>query len=154
MNQNHKTKSNKRKVLKILLMAALILIGLILLRCCAGSDGVGSVEGRQAFLRELGWEIDPDSEDLRTVQLPKTLEGMLLEYNELQLSQGYDLNKHLGENCRQYSYLVLNHPEKDQTVLATLYIQGDKVIAGDIHSTALNGFLQGLKPKAQENPTE
>ena len=30
-------------------------------------------------------------------------------------------------------------------MLATLYIQGDRVIAGDIHSTALNGFLQGLK---------
>ncbi len=145
MNQNHKNTSNRRKVLKILVTAALILIGLVLLRSCTGSDGVSSVEGRQAFLREMGWEIDPDSEDLRTVQLPKTLEGALLQYNELQLSQGYDLNRHLGEQCRQYSYLVLNHPNKGQTVLATLYIQGDTVIAGDVHSTALDGFLQGLK---------
>ena len=109
------------------------------------------MEGRQAFLQDLGWEIDPESEDLRTVQLPQTLEGMLLKYNELQLTQGYDLSKHLGETCRQYSYRVLNYPDPEQTVLATLYVQGDRVIAGDIHSTALNGFLQGLKnPETNE----
>ena len=112
-------------------------------------------EGRAAFLQQFGWEIDPASEDVRTVQLPKVLEGMLLNYNEVQRKQGYDLTGHLGESCQQFTYRVLNYPDKEQTVLATLYIQGDRVIAGDIHSTALNGFLQGLKlekeqPRAQE----
>lgn len=145
MNQNHKTKTIKRKALLILLLAVILLTALILLRSRIGSDGVDSLEGRQAFLHDLGWEVDPGSEDLRTVELPKKLEGMLLKYNELQLTQGYDLSGHLGESCRQYTYLVLNHPLKDQTVLATIYVQGNQVIAGDIHSTALNGFLQGLK---------
>ncbi len=151
MNQKQANTSNKRKALKILLAAVILLAALILLRACFASDRADSLEGRQAFLQDLGWEIDPESEDLRTVQLPQTLEGMLLKYNELQLSQGYDLSKHLGETCRQYSYRVLNYPDPDQTVLATLYVQGDKVIAGDIHSTALNGFLQGLKnPETNE----
>ena len=151
MNQKQANTSNKRKALKILFAAAILLAALILLRACFASDRADSLEGRQAFLQNLGWEIDPESEDLRTVQLPQTLEGMLLKYNELQLTQGYDLTKHLGESCRQYSYRVLNYPDPDQTVLATLYVQGDKVIAGDIHSTALNGFLQGLKnPETNE----
>lgn len=145
MNQNHKTGSGRKKTLRIVLAGAILLAALILLRSCSASDGVNSLEGRQAFLRAFGWEIDPASEDLRTVQLPQKLEGPLLKYNELQLDQGYDLSSHLGESCLQYSYLVLNHPDKAQTVLATLYIQGNEIIAADIHSTALNGFLQGLK---------
>ena len=145
MNPDKTRSANKRKALKILLVAVIILTALILLRAWGTADGADSLEGRQAFLRKLGWEIDPASEDQRTVQLPQTLEGMLLKYNELQQTQGYDLSKHLGESCMQYSYRVLNYPDREQTVLATLYVQGDKVIAGDIHSTELNGFLQGLQ---------
>ena len=145
MNPKQEQTSNKAKALKILLAAVVLLCALILLRSCTASDGADSLEGRQAFLLKQGWEIDPESEDLRTVQLPQSLEGMLLRYNELQLSQGYDLSRHLGESCRQYSYLVLNYPDKSQTVLATLYVQGNRVIAGDIHSTGLNGFMEALK---------
>ena len=45
----------------------------------------------------------------------------------------------------QYTYQITNYPNTDQTVLVTLYVQGDRLIAGDIHSTALNGFMHGLK---------
>lgn len=152
MNQKGTISKNRKKALRIVLVAALILTVLILLRGREKTDGVSTPEGRQAFLQQFGWEIDLSSEDQRTVQLPQVLEGMLLRYNELQLKQGYDLTAHLGETCQQYTYRVLNHPDKDQTVLATLYIQGDRVIAGDIHSTALNGFLQGLqKETVQES---
>ena len=145
MNQKTNISKGRKKALAIVLLAAIILTALILLRGNGSGDGVSTPEGRQAFLRQLGWEIDVSTEDVRSVQLPQVLEGMLLRYNEVQLKQGYDLTDHLGEACQQVTYRVLNYPDKDQTVLATLYIQGDKVIAGDIHSTALNGFLQGLK---------
>ena len=155
MKQKTGIGSNRKKALRIVLAAAILLTALILLRGNKASDGVSTPEDRAAFLQQFGWEIDPTSEDVRTVQLPKVLEGMLLNYNEVQRKQGYDLTGHLGESCQQFTYRVLNYPDKEQTVLATLYIQGDRVIAGDIHSTALNGFLQGLKleqeqPRAQE----
>lgn len=145
MKQKTGISKNRKKALRIVLVAAILLIALILFRGNKSGDGVSNTEGRAAFLQQFGWEIDPASEDERTVQLPQVLEGMLLRYNEVQLKQGYDLTGHLGESCQQFTYRVLNYPDKDQTVLATLYIQGDKVIAGDIHSTALNGFLQGLR---------
>lgn len=145
MKQKTGISKNRKKALRIVLVAAILLTALILFRESKGGDGVSTAEGRAAFLQQFGWEIDPASEDVRTVQLPQVLEGMLLRYNEVQLKQGYDLTGHLGESCQQFTYRVLNYPDKEQTVLATLYVQGDKVIAGDIHSTALNGFLQGLK---------
>ena len=143
-----KAKTNtgfKKTALWIVMSAAVLLIILILLKGGRGTDGVSDLNGRQAFLSSFGWEIDPASEDVRSIQLPEELSGTLLKYNELQLEQGYDLSAHLGENCRQYCYRVLNYPDPKQTVLVTLYIQGDSVIAGDVHSTALNGFIQGLK---------
>ena len=152
MNQKGTISKNRKKALRIVLVAAVLLTTLILLRGRGKSDGVSTPEGRQAFLQQYGWEIDLSSEDQRSVQLPQVLEGMLLRYNELQLKQGYDLTEHLGEVCQQFTYRVLNHPDKDQTVLATLYIQGDRVIAGDIHSTALNGFLQGLQNETAREP--
>lgn len=145
MEQAKSISKNKKKALRIVLAAAIVLTLLILLRSLGKTDGVSTPEGRQAFLSELGWEVDPASEDLRSVQLPRELEGMLKEYNEIQLKQGYDLSKHLGETCQQYCYRVTNYPDQSQTVLVTLYVQGDRVIAGDVHSTALNGFLQGLR---------
>lgn len=144
MNQAKQAKT-KRKALGIVLAVAAVLTAAILLRSASATGNVSTKEGRAAFLRELGWEVDIESEDVRTVQLPETLEGMLAEYNEMQLDQGYDLSRHLGEQCQQYTYVVTNYPVQDQTVLATLYVQGKQVIAGDIHSTALNGFLHGLK---------
>ena len=135
----------KKKIRIILLLVAAVLFAVFLFNSCQKEEDCSTLEGRQAFLQGLGWEIDPESEDMRSVQLPDTLSGKLEEYNQMQLSQGYDLSRHLGEQCRQYSYLVTNYPDSSQTVLATIYVQGGRIIAGDIHSTALNGFMHGLK---------
>lgn len=139
-----KSSFTKKKALAIVFLVAAVLLAATLLKGCGAAD-CSTLEGRQVFLHGLGWEIDPESEDVRTVQLPETLSGKLAEYNEMQLAQGYDLSRHLGEQCQQYSYLVVNYPDSDQTVLATLYVQGHRIIAGDIHSTALDGFMHGLK---------
>ena len=145
MNQTKESKFTRGKALRIVFLVAAVIAALILLRSCQAGEDLSTLEGRQAFLLEMGWEIDPASEDLRQVRLPETLEGMLEQYNEIQLAQGYDLRDHLGESCQQFTYRVTNYPDETQTVLATLYIQGRTLIAGDVHSTALNGFLQGLK---------
>lgn len=144
MYQPNEHKPNKKKLIILLLIAAVLLTA-FLLNSCGKGDDVSTLEGREAFLNSMGWEIDPESEDVRTVQLPDTMGGMLTDYNEMQLAQGYDLSLHLGEQCQQYSYRVCNYPDDSQTVLVTLYVQGNRVIAGDIHSTALNGFMHGLK---------
>ena len=136
----------KRKALLVVMVVAALLIGLILLRALSGGgEDLSSTEGRQAYLQSLGWEIDPASESSKRVLIPRRLEGALNEYNEMLKTQGFDLNKHLGEQCEQVTYLVTNYPKGDQTVLVTLYIQGKRLIAGDIHSTSLNGFMHGLK---------
>ncbi len=136
----------KKKALSLVLILALILVILILLRSCSQARlHLSTAEGRADFLASLGWEIDPDSEEYKRVLIPDKLEGALDDYNKMQLEQECDLSRHLGERCDQYTYQITNYPNTDQTVLVTLYVQGDRLIAGDIHSTALNGFMHGLK---------
>ena len=138
----------KKKALAIVLLIGLTLLVLIGLRWYTSREpryDLSTLDGRQAFLLDLGWEIDPDSEEFRTVVVPEKLEGIMSQYNRMQLAQGYDLNAHLGESCQQYSYRLLNYPDSDSPVFVTLYLQGSQLIAGDIHSNALNGFMHGLK---------
>ena len=137
----------KKRLLLLLAAAGIVLLLVFLLRGCAErkQPDLSTLAGRQAYLNALGWEIDPESEEYKPVRLPGSLEGVLADYNALQLGQGFDLSKHLGEKCAQYSYAVTNYPDPKQTVRVTLYIQDKTLIAGDVHSTALDGFMQGLK---------
>ncbi len=136
----------RARALRIVLGTALVLLLLLGLRVfLSGADG-SSLAGRVRFLESLGWQVDAQSEAHKSVRLPQELGEVLSRYNEMQKAQGYDLTRHLGERCEQYSYLVTNYPDSTQTVWVTLYIQGRRVIAGDVHSTALDGFMQGLSP--------
>ena len=135
----------RRRAVGTVLCAALLLLVLIGLRALSGSADCGTREGRIRFLSRLGWEVDAESETHETVFLPAELSDVLREYNRMQLAQGCDLERHLGERCEVYTYRVCNYPDCNQTVLACLYVQGRRVIAGDIHSTALDGFMHGLK---------
>ena len=62
--------------------------------------------------------------------IPDKLEGALQDYNEMQRKQGCDLSRHLGQRCDQYTYEITNYPNSEQTVLVTLYVQGNLVNNG------------------------
>lgn len=139
----------KKKALTIVFVCALLLFLAILAKWLFAyrdnETGLSTLEGRKSFLAELGWEIDPDTEEFKTVTLPEALTGVMRDYNEMQLAQGYDLRKYLGQKCSQYTYVLTNYPDTSETVLVTLYIKGQHVIAGDIHTNSLTGFMHGIK---------
>lgn len=150
MAEKTKKFTRKRALFTLFLVAAVIVL-LIFARSVffPGVEyDLDTLDGREAYLNSLGWEIDRDSESFRTVVVPDELEGIMLQYNRMQQAQGYDLNEHLGESCRQYSYELTNYTDSDGTVLVTLYIQDGELIAADIHNTAVNGFMHGLKRNA------
>ena len=51
------------------------------------------------------------------------------------------MTKYGGKTCKRWVYQVLNYPRKGETVYATLLIYNGKVIAGDISSAELDGFM-------------
>ena len=146
MAQRFKERKGKKAVFLILFCAVALLLFFTAHKVFLkpAEYDLNTLEGRQAYLSSLGWQIDPESESFRTVLIPDQLEGIMAQYNKMQLKQGYDLNCHLGETCLQYCYEVTNYPNSDGKVLVSLYLQDGKIIAADIHSTALNGFMHGL----------
>lgn len=138
----------RKKALSIVFFASLIIFLLILGRWLLAyrseNTGLSTLEGRQMFLSGLGWEIDSGSEVAKKITLPEKMDSVLEEYNRIQLSQGYDLAKHLGEECTQYTYRLTNYSDSEEEIYICIYVQGRKVIAGDIHTNAMNGFMHGI----------
>lgn len=140
----------RKKALSIVFVVSLLFFLLILGRWAVAlyneNSPLSTLEGRQMFLSQLGWEIDSASEQQQSITLPNKLDSVLEEYNSLQLAQGYDLSKHTGEVCTQYTYRLTNYEGAQEDVYISIYVQGRRVIAGDIHTNSLNGFMHGIKP--------
>ena len=140
----------RKRALTIVFFATLIIFLLVLGRwLMAYRNDVSrfsTTEGRQMFLSSLGWETDAASEEEKSVTLPEKMDAVLEEYNKLQLTQGYDLKPYLGKNCTQYSYKLTNYDAGGEAVYICIYIHKNRVIAGDIHTSSLTGFMQGIRP--------
>ena len=145
-------KLTKKRAVALLLFLGVILSAAVVL--CSSprsllSTGdmldVSQTKGREKYLASYGWEIDPDSEEERNVLLPKSFEGAVGEYADMQTRQGYDFASYAGLECRQYTYTVTNYEGCGGTVYATLYIKGTRVICGDIHSADIGGFMHGIR---------
>ena len=53
-------------------------------------------EERVSYLDSLGWQVAPEPVETLQFLLPAQLEGTYLAYNELQLTQGFDLTPYCG----------------------------------------------------------
>lgn len=148
-------KFSKKTAVFIVVIAALILIGIVLL---AGAHSkaqlieesaklittVRSEKDRVKYLAQYGWEVETPALSEEAVVIPREFNDVFSAYNELQKSQGFDLTDLRGLEAEVYTYKVTNYPN-DDNVIAQLFIRNSAVVAGDIHSTALDGFIQGIK---------
>ena len=99
---------------------------------------------RLDFLSNFGWECDEKSEQVKDFVIPTEFDKVYSSYNDIQLSQGFDLTKYSGKSVKIYTYKILNYPENSQYVYGSITVYENKIIAGDIHSTALDGFMHGF----------
>ncbi len=147
-------KFDRKKAVFIVVMAALVLFGIIMLASAIGKAGsrdklsgdLTTEAGRAAYLAQYGWQVETPAVSEENVLIPKTFSEVFDNYNHLQLQQGYDLSKYAGMEVKLYTYRVTNY-ESEETVLAQLYICQGQVIGGDIHSSSLDGFMCGIKDK-------
>ena len=137
-----------KRAAAVILAAAAALAALVLLMTRGGvlsaHYNVTATQGRAEYLAAQGWTVDPETETEQTVTLPRSFTGVFEEYNEVQLQQGFDLRPYGGMTVTVCTYLVTNY-DADSPVLATLYLYRNRVIAGDIHATAMDGFLHGIR---------
>ena len=142
---------------RILLVVLLLLAAAVVLALCLGgakhggekpqrTDAKGGTnEARIAFLAEYGWEVSAEPVQTQEVRVPEEPGEVFLRYNELQVSQGYDLLQYSGQELTRYVYQVTNYPDSSGTYYATLLVKDGQIVGADIASSAKNGVMHGLK---------
>ena len=132
-----------RRYFLITICAALLLCAFVLLRW-QSDKRIDTADERIDYLASLGWNCDAASEQYREIQLPDEFAGIMADYNELQKRNGFDLTRCAGEKCSQYTYSLTEHAGS-LTVYAVIYVYRGRVIGGDIHTAAIDGYMHGLR---------
>lgn len=97
------------------------------------------------YIEELGWEIEATPKEITHLTIPKEFDVVYETYNAVQKHSGFNLEEFKGKKVTRYTYRVLNHKESKNTrVVAGIFVYEDTIIAGDISSTDMNGFLHSI----------
>ena len=148
------TKVDKRK---LLIAAVAVVAAIALLAALGGGDSAPTAsmstapaadtnDARVKFLTDLGWEVIASPTESTEVRIPKKSDEVFDRYNELQKSQGYDLNKYAGKKVMRYVFQINNFPDAKEPVYATVLVYKDRIIGGDITDTTPGGRVQGFAP--------
>jgi hypothetical protein len=102
-------------------------------------------EERAAFLSQCGWQVNAEPIQTQSVRIPERETEVFTRYNELQQSQGFDLTEYAGKTAMRFVYEVLNYPDAEGPVYATVFVCQGKIIGGDVTDTGANGKMRGLR---------
>lgn len=116
-------------------------------QAAAAQPNAGSVktnEDRVAYLEHFGWQVNPQPTAIEELQIPEQFDESYAEYLALQEGQGFDMTQYAGKRAKRFSYEILNYPTGETGVAANLLVYKKSVIAGEVLSPKLDGFLHGL----------
>ncbi len=107
--------------------------------------GIKTEEDRLEFIHSFGIEVDPVPIEEYKTKVPKNFDAVYNEYNIIQKAQGLNLEKYKGKKITRYTYKMINYPNSNE-VGAKVYLNiiqyKDRVIAGDISSSDMGGFVR------------
>ena len=110
----------------------------------------GAEDEREGFwtdLSEVPGEQHRDEDEpkqTQEVRIPTEPSEVFERYNDLQISQGFDLHEYSGKSVKRYVYEITNYPNSEDTYYATLLIYKNAVIGGDVCSSAQGGTMHSL----------
>ncbi len=151
-------KVNMKKIGIGLIVAVGVIIALILLLQGGNSQptAAGALTGNDArvqFLKDFGWEVTTSPTQSGQVKIPANASEVFDRYNQLQKSQGYDLQPYAGKAVMRYVYQINNYPGATEPVYATLLVHKNQVIGGDVTNTSATGVIQSFRfPEASRTP--
>ncbi|MEG2120381.1 MAG: DUF4830 domain-containing protein [Pseudoflavonifractor sp.] len=152
-------KVKKSAVFTTVLAAAVVILTLVLLpvggRAVQVMTGSGkapkcaSNEERVEWLTSLGWQVEPEPCSQLSVVIPESFDELYSQYAIMQRQSGFRLDRHKGKTAAKYSYTVLNYGDGTELAVASILQRGDKIIAADLSSARLGGFLKPMLPRTK-----
>ena len=153
-------KVNKKKIAVIAAAVAGVILAIVLMFSGGGNaaqtaaPAISDNEGRVAFLKEKGWDVNITPVQSGQVRVPEAQSQLFDRYNALQKSQGFDLSQYAGTTVMRYVYQVTNYPGATDPVYATVLVYKNQVIGGDVTNTAAKGQVRGLQMPAEKPAAE
>lgn len=105
------------------------------------------------YLNGLGWQIEENPTEISHLTIPADFDVVYQTYNAMQKASGFNLEDFKGKSVTRYSYRVLNHQSSASTeVVASIFVYGNTIIAGDISSVEDNGFMHPVSDTSYITP--
>jgi len=145
---------NKRQLMMILFFSAVFFAGIIGLVKLVLSEEKAianlpmTEQTMVEYIRSFGWEVEEIPEEQKEIIIPTEWNEVYERYNEVQQRQGFDLSDDCGRKAVVTTFAVLNYPGHPDYIRIHLITAEDEILAADICSIELDGFLHGL----QEGP--
>lgn len=99
------------------------------------------------FISGFGWVCSSEPDEIREIIIPVEFNDVYYNYNNIQISQGYDLTNYKGERVKKWTYTITNYPgfENEEYIKINVLVHDGKVIGGDVCSIKLDGFMHGFE---------
>lgn len=143
--------SRRRLVSLLLCVGVLVLILIAALLWPARQQTVATVAAaddaqRTAFLKQLGYEVDPVYSEVHEVLIPEEFDEVFAAYNTMQAAADMDLTPYRGKRLKCWSYRILNSGNAEET-FAHLYVWQGNIVGGDISESVQGGNSTALIPR-------
>lgn len=102
---------------------------------------------RLTFLSQFGWEVDTDPIAVEEVIIPTEFNSVYEKYNQLQISQNFDLTKYAGKTAKKWTYRIKNYPgygADSNLIQVNILVHEGVVIGGDVSNLQYDGFMRGF----------
>ena len=110
-------------------------------------EKIKSNDDRINFIKQFGWEVEAEPLKEQEVTIPKEFDKVFAAYNEIQRKQGLDLSDFKKKSVMRYTYAITNYPDYEGEVYVNILVYRNTVIAGDVCSADVNGFVHGFERK-------
>ena len=152
---------SKNKIRRVALIgAAVVVLSLslvLILKCFRDSQCLDAATEQNltvadesdilSFISSYGWQVDEEPVEVREVIIPEVFDEVYSNYNEIQLKQGFDLEKYSGQRVKKWTYIIRNYPESSQIddfIRVNVLVCDGAIVGGDVCSVKLDGFMHGF----------
>ena len=140
---------NGNRFTRILLAVVILVTTITAIVCTVSADEPdGSTpELITSFIAQNGYRVS--SPVTKEITIPTEFSDVYENYNVLQKKQGFDLKRHRGKTAVSYTFNVIGYMDKsgrvDPDVQIHIIVCDGKIVAADIASTKLDGFMEGIR---------
>lgn len=134
------------------LFVAIIAAVMICLKIYAAGNAVSNASTnaqRLEFINNAGYEVLSNEPEAKQIIIPEAFSDVYKNYNKLQQSAGYDLSYYKGCDAVIYTYSIKTPDGYDGDCVFNMIVYNDRVVGGDVSSSALGGFMLPIKKQSE-----